>query len=1017
MRIESISKFNYTRKNYAENKQNKKVATSTNSIQKLNGMTPAYYGINFGSTYGAKGKKAFQEATENFTLDAQKVWEEISYIGEKSHTQEITQNHVFLGALLVLNKYIDDLNSGAKKYGLETQYDTPLYLEESVGCRLFSDEETRSKTQPVIKRYIKEIAQEIKNTDAKKRLIGSVAISDDTINAINTAHNLSTKITGEETFYDSDFIMSLVYSSDKNVCQKMADLRHDLQKACMIDDNPEKQKNHLSFYDNKADQLWKNLDHGNDVYVTYEGTNKASAEHLISSFTNLINKPGQKYKNLTPENTKITIFNSNAIFEVIANAAKEARKDPEHTHIFIADFSDVLVANTQALKREDTYIDDNEYRVLLNEKIKNLPSNVRLVLMSNKDTYYLNMQTSERMKKCFERYNMISIPLINNSDTKDMLKSEAGGKYIESKIQKRFTPDAIERIVDITNGKDGYYPEKALNYMQKVSLMFGDKDEINLEDVAEYEKQTMDIKNTEESQGDFKIIFDTSKKLDDIVGNSMTKAEAQSVVKQILSGKKGLTKGYRIYLDEGGAYGGGRRHTAEAIAGEAQIPMLVINAKDFALKDIDALSQNSNLSEIKIKKLINTAIAQAEANKNKTAMIYIENFDNFGSNPLYGISSVYEQKAFSQLLSEMEDVRKNKDVNLVVMGSINHPEYIDENIMKPYQFLDSIPVYQPQSHEERIGLLNYYIDKKGLELNAKTPEEQQKIIKNVAETTEGFSVVDLMYLLEKAQDVSEARGKDKIDESDFTEAYLQRLYGRISSRTKNEIDNEITTKHECGHGITLQVMYNIAKKHQKPWHMPDKLNFITLDSRGSFGGMMQQKKSPSGNWSFEHMFSDLVCDFGGHSCEKKFYGIDGSWGITQDMQLATKYAELMVTRMGMGARTGKISMGKDDFEMLNTSQYIKSRIDKDMETILKNAELVSNKIVDKYSGFIDLFAQKYANRTGTQSNIISSEEFNNLLDEWRGTLSKEQLSELDNLEKEILEIIEKTKKGEIAKQN
>ena len=42
-----------------------------------------------------------------------------------------------------------------------------------------------------------------------------------------------------------------------------------------------------------------------------------------------------------------------------------------------------------------------------------------------------------------------------------------------------------------------------------------------------------------------------------------------------------------------------------------------------------------------------------------------DNFDNFGSNPLCGISSIYEQKAFTQLLSEMEATRKEGKVNLV----------------------------------------------------------------------------------------------------------------------------------------------------------------------------------------------------------------------------------------------------------------------------------------------------------------------------------------------------------------
>ena len=185
---------------------------------------------------------------------------------------------------------------------------------------------------------------------------------------------------------------------------------------------------------------------------------------------------------------------------------------------------------------------------------------------------------------------------------KKILGADTGREYIKSQIKKDFTQDAIERAIDITNNQEGYYPEKALKYMKKVSSHYLDKEEITLEDLESYEKQTSDIKKSEESQDEFRVIFDTGKKLDDIVGNPMTKAEAQSIVNQILMGRKGYTRGYTTFLDNGSSYGGGRRHTAEAIAGEAGIPMITINARDFALKDIDALAQNANLSELKIKK-------------------------------------------------------------------------------------------------------------------------------------------------------------------------------------------------------------------------------------------------------------------------------------------------------------------------------------------------------------------------------------------------------------------------------
>lgn len=985
-------------------------------LTQLNGTAGAYYDINFGGSYEANNRRKLAQAKANFTPEAYRLWKEINATAKKFHSPEITYDHVLYTTLVDLYKFMESLNAGTKKYEEEIQYTSARTFEGLIGnFDIFKNEEIRKKVQPIIKKQIQQTAHDIRNSSARKPSLLGPKMNDKLVATLNSAYNATTQINNTKAFLDSNYLIAAFSADDTRMQNKLKNFKYEMQKAIMIDDEPEKQKRHLKFYDEKADQLWKNLDFGNDTYITYEGDNKDSINHLISSFTNLIKKPGQKYNTLTPENTKIVIFNDKAIFETVKFAQEEAKKDPDNTYIFIINFADILKANTLAEERESIMLNENELKLIENKGKKGAPTNIRMVLISNRDVYYGNTQPHSTMKPYLEHYNTLSIPMVNASDTKKILGADTGREYIKSQIKKDFTQDAIERAIDITNNQEGYYPEKALKYMKKVSSHYLDKEEITLEDLESYEKQTSDIKKSEESQDEFRVIFDTGKKLDDIVGNPMTKAEAQSIVNQILMGRKGYTRGYTTFLDNGSSYGGGRRHTAEAIAGEAGIPMITINARDFALKDIDALAQNANLSELKIKKLINTAKTQAEANKNKTAMIYIENFDNFGSNPLYGISSIYEQKAFSQLLSEMENVRKNENINLIIVGSTNYPDYLDENIMKPYKFLDKIVIYSPQDVKDRSDILNYYIDKKGLKIAAQNENEKAEIIKNISETTSYFSVVDLIYLLEKADDISRERGKDAIDKSDFTEAFLQTTTGRVSSRARAKHDDELVAKHECGHAITLEVMYEIAEKEEKPWHLPDQVNFITLDPRGSFGGAMFPKDSENDEMSFEKVFSELVCDFGGHASEKKFYNMDGSWGITQDMSMATNMAKLAVEKMGMGPNTGRISISRGPLGTSDISENLKQRIDSDIETMLKNAELASDKIVEAYGGFVDEFGKKYKDKVGTGECIISSDEFKKELEAWKHTLGRDDLAKLNNLEKEILEIIDKTKKGETVK--
>lgn len=1013
MKVNSIGINNYygIKKQKVKNSAQNPIIKEQNYSSKQN--TP-YYNLNFTGGFEAVNKKKFADNQELFTPEAQDVWA-IANAAAKATKTQVGHYHLLYASLYTINKYIEELDKGVRKDEENTSFKMAYTLESLTGVAgLLKNEEKRAKVKKINQGYLKTLADRISELPKIKPLTPKVSTT--SMVDLNSIYDTVSNALDTDSFTDNVFFLS-AYNGRNPKAKELANRYiYELQQAVMIDDKPTKEKYHLGFYDDKADKIWKSLNLGNDVYLTYEGENKEAAEHLVSSFTNLINKPGQKYSNLNKDNTQIVLFGKDAIFEVITKKAEEARKDSSKTYVFIVDMTSALLNTALAEGQSTPTLLTEDLEFLENKGKKGIPSNIRIILISNKNVLYANTQAQSPLRKYLEHYGEFSIPLINAQEAQDILIGPQGKRYIKGKIQKDFDDEATRYIVSSTSQSDGYYPEKALRYMQKLSAYYADKEKITVDDIKAYEAENTEAKKTGETQEDFKIIFDTGKTLDDIIGNPMTKAEAKSVVSLIQSGKRGLTRGYTTFLDNGTSYGGGRRHTAEAIAGEAKIPMIVINARDFALKDIDALAQNSSLSEIKIKKLISAALNQAETSKNKAAMIFIENFDNFGSDPLYGISSIYEQKAFSQLLSEMENVRKNKGVNLIIVGSTNRPELLDENIMKPYKFLDKIIIYSPQDERDRIDILNYYVSKNGLKIKGDTQEEKDEVIRNIAQTTNYFSVVDLMYLLDKADDISKERGKDEIDKSDFTEAFLQTTTGRVSSRETTMFNNELVASHECGHGLALQIMYNIAKKEQKPWHLPDQVNFITLDPRGNYGGAMFPKKSKNDQMSFETVFSELVCDFGGHASENRFYNMEGSWGITQDMQMATDMAKAAVQIMGMGPKTGRISIRPNHLGALDISDTLRERIDSDVEVLLRNSEHCADRIVEVYSDFIEQFSQKYAPKVGTGECIITSEQFNKELEAWKKDLGDEKLKELDELEREILEVIQKTKQGKLAKE-
>lgn len=946
-----------------------------------------------------------------FSPEAENLFEYAKSFARKIGASELETWHLYYASLVFLKNYIEGIDSGKINFEEESRYKLPFYIQNqiAIGNSSFANDEERAKILKVVKSHIKSTREKFMGDDTKRGIVrGKLSMaspSKDTIGDLYETYDIAANAAQSNTFYDSYFHAAAIYSKNRQLVAESIAFDTDLKKAIMIDGGDQKKKDHLYFYDDKADAIWKNINIGSDVIFLHDKDNPESAKHLISSFVNLINKPGQAYKNIDPEKTDIVLLNDKATFEFMSKLTKDIKNDPAKK-----DRKTIIVADLlKLLQNCNGQVDIADLGVLANKKTKK-QSEVRFVFSFDPENYQANTKKGAILASSLQNYAVQTLPSLGAADALKYLTDEKGLRYVESEAKRSYTPETIKRAIELTNSEDGNYPDKAIGLLTLASKYFVDEPEITSEHLDKFIQETRGINEVQGTNAQSDIVFDTGKRLKDIVGSPMTKADAETIVKQIKSGKIG-TKGFTAYLENGSSYGGGRKHTAEAIAGEAGIPMITINAQDFALKDIDALSQNADLSEMKIRKIVQSAKAQAEANPNRAAMIFIENFDNFAPNPLYMGTSIYEKKAFSQLLSEMDNARKNDDINLIVVGSVNTPALLDPNIMKPYKFLNSIIVFPPQDANERKEVIEYYVDKMNLKLKGASQEEKDKLLKYISETTHGFTVVDIMYLLETVRNVSEERGKEEIDSEDLTEAYLQTVSGRVNKAHIADARKDIVTSHEAAHAITLEVMYELAEKSNIPWHLPDKVNFITLDPRGEFGGAMFHKSSENQEYNYETMMSSLICSFGGHSAEKIIYNMPGSWGITGDLDQISGTARAAVLYMGMGPKTGVYRIPMKTTGSPDVSEAKLRDIEADIDSFVQTGNKISDMIVENYKDFILEFTKRHSNKVGTGECIISSDEFRRELSEWRKGLSEDKKAQIAQMETDIVTLMEKTKKG------
>ena len=963
-----------------------------NNLKQLNGEFLKSYLIPF---KGAKTEESYKntrlrEVEDSMTPKAEEVYNEAKKLAKCLKHKEVQQIH----ALKVINDMMLDAITGMDKGNLDiinpNTFRSPGVLKERFGKDIFEDAEKREKLKTVLKKESIILEKKLKKMPKSKAAVVNPVLAKDFVNDIYNAYKIDNNPNDADIepsgtgAVDDDYLLSRVlWSSNENVNKEISQPYMNLLSAELMRYDSNK-KVPLKFFEDRSRKIWKNLAVGTNMFVLYEkGINK---EYMIDTFESVLKDKKGTFGKFNADNTEINRYEENINADFLIEEIKRGINEKDKNHIYVFEY-DSIVENDS----EKTFCDAGKY-------IKELPKypNLKFVILCDKDFYYDKIADKSEIYKDFSQ---VAIPIINQEQAKKMFHEE---KALTEDFKKDFSPKAIDKIVEVSDVLDGYYPNKAQRVMKLISNYYGDKEEIKNPDVINYINEAKEIfKTSDKDQTSVKVLLNTGLRLKDIVGLQTTKKEAASIIRQIKDHSVG-TKGYIIYSQDG-MPGSGRNYTARAIAGEAKIPFLEINAVDFGTKEVDIFGDSSTSPEVAMKKLFSMAKTQAETNPQKALILYIQNFEYFSCGDQV---SEYHEKAMSQLLKEMDSAQK-QGLNIVVMGSVNNPNMIGESTMKSFKFVDKIEVESTGTNKKaRKEIIDYYLDKKKIKIDAKSEKERQDLLNSFSELTEYMSMIEIMTLLDKVKNVSKERGHKSTDKGDFIEAYLQIACGRPGMENLPDFSKKMVTSHECGHAVTQTVMNEICKS-MNPWLEPSHVSFITLDPRSNFGGAVFPANPDHFEYPFERVFSNIVCDFGGYSCEKAFYGMDGSYGITSDMEMATDMATKAVVTMGMGYNFGKKSLGGAMF----ADSEDKSLINKDINTILRNAQTTSNFIVEEYADFIKKFTKKYSSKVGTGECIISGETFRKELNNWRKNLPKEKKEDLIALNEIIKGIIKDTQKG------
>ena len=949
--------------------QNKEV---TNPIVQENIGVPVSY-ISF------KGK----EEKLNFTPDAVALIERAENVAKERGQSEITPYHILEASILETHENFNKLTEeSSEEIEIETlsalnelannfSKDDILSDNDKLETFLNEVENLQTNTEAALDKIPAEkedseieLSQEIKNQIAKS--------TDGKIDAINGYIVLGAAfnaLAAKGVSYPTDFLKTFISMSHFKGREELSE-------------------NYEKYYNTRAMDIWDKLALGSSLFVTY--ADEKEADRTAASIVKTLKQT--KKGGFSDKNTLIYNMSDDIQMpDFIKEVEDIAENTPNKTKIFIANIDNLLLSTRKNDDDMQVYY-PQEFFDLVNKN-----DDVKFIFLQEHDANFQAMQNSI-IKRGFSNFLTYSIPPIRTYETQEIFTKN---KSLRNNIKTPFTKDARDKAILYADKLDGIFPDKALDLMNRIARYYGEtRKKINSHDVDEFAELAKELFNNDKKNAE--IIYNTGKNLSSLYGKDTTKKDLEAIVRQIKTGKIG-TRGYIMYSKDPEA-GSGRRHTAQALAGEAKVPFIEIASSDFATSIDDDETGDRTSPKVEMNKIFTEIKKAAEQNEFKTAILFVNNFEDFAFSGPY--LAGYKQ-AMAQMEKEMSKAEAER-LNIVVIGSTD--EYYADAIPTVVRgFSQNIAIDTPAFNKNsRKEIIQNRLKEADFKLDCRTNEQKEFLINKLVKLTEYMSFVEIKTMLEKAEQIMRERGKSKASIGEFIEAYLQLMTGRTSRPEMPEYNKRATTSHECGHAVNLEVMNEILKEKGKPWHQFRDVNFITLDPRGNFLGAVFEGKGENSDYPFEAMFTGLVCAYGGYSCEKMFFDMDGSSGISQDLAQASSSAKQGIEYFGFGHNTGKISNAAG----IKSGKYAEN-VFKDMNVILTNAQMASDLITETYKGFNQWFTDKYSKLIGTDDCMIDGDDFRAILAKWKNNQTKDIKEEIAILGDMIMDIIKASKEGKI----
>lgn len=319
-----------------------------------------------------------------------------------------------------------------------------------------------------------------------------------------------------------------------------------------------------------------------------------------------------------------------------------------------------------------------------------------------------------------------------------------------------------------------------------------------------------------------------------------------------------------------GPPGTGKTLLAKAAAGYTDAAFVATSGSEF-------IEMYAGVGAQRVRKLFQTARETASKIGKNNALIFIDEVEILGGKRGQTTSHLEYDQTLNQLLVEMDGLKVDDKVRVLVVAATNRVDMLDPALLRPGRFDRQVKVELPDK-EGRVEIIKLHTRNKPLATDVS--------ISAIARETFGFSGAHLESLANEAAILAMREGLTEISQRHFHEAVDKVMMGEKLDRRPSRIELERVAVHEAGHALMSEYV------------RPGSVSTLTVTPRGqALGYMRQTPEDDTYLYTRDYLENQIAVMLAGALAEELVLG-SRSTGAANDYQQANGVADQII-RAGM----------------------------------------------------------------------------------------------------------------------